>query len=54
MCGCLVVGLLVIFLFVIVPIPLWPVLVVGLIVLVAVAAAFGLLKGVIGTVFGRR
>jgi hypothetical protein len=52
--GCLVSGLLVIFLFVIVPLPLWPLLIVGLIVLVVIAAALGLLKGVFGAIFGRR
>lgn len=46
MCGCLVVGLLVFLLFVIVPIPLWPFLIVAMIVLFALAAALGLLRGV--------
>lgn len=54
MCGCLVVGLLVIFLFIVVPIPFWPLLVVGIIVVIAVAAALGLLKGLVGAIFGRR
>jgi hypothetical protein len=53
MCGCLIVGLLVVLLFVLVPLPAWPVLVVGLVVLVALAAAFGLLKGVLGAIFRR-
>jgi hypothetical protein len=51
--GCLVAGLLVILLFVIVPFPLWPLLIVGLAVLFVVAAALGLLKGIFGAIFGR-
>ena len=54
MIGCLVAGLLAIFLFVIVPLPLWPLLIVALVVLVVVAAALGLFKGVFGAIFGRR
>jgi hypothetical protein len=54
MLGCLISGLLVILLFVIVPLPLWPLLIVALIVLVAIAAATGFLKGVYGAIFGRR
>ena len=54
MLGCLVVGLLVVIAFAIVPLPLWPLLVVVLVVLFVVAAALGLLKGVIGAIFGRR
>ena len=45
MCGCLVVGLLVILVFGVVPLPLWPLLVVGLGVLFVLAAVTGLLKG---------
>jgi hypothetical protein len=33
---------------------LWPLLVVGLVILVVIAAALGLLKGIIATIFGRR
>lgn len=54
MTGCLIVGLLVILLFVVVPVALWPVLVVGLIVLCAVATALGLLRGVFGAILGHR
>ena len=54
MFGCLIAGLLAILLFVIVPFPLWPLLVVALVVLVVIAAATGLLKGVFGAIFGRR
>ena len=53
MFGCLITGLLVILLFVLVPLPLWPFLVIGLVVLVVVAAAMGLLKGVLATLFRR-
>lgn len=53
MIGCFIVGLLIILLFVVVPFPLWPLLVVGLVVLLVTAAAFGLLKGLIGAIFGR-
>jgi len=52
--GCLVVTLLVVLLFVAVPFPLWPLLIVGLVVLFVIAAALGLLKGVFGAIFGRR
>jgi hypothetical protein len=52
--GCLVVGLLVILLFVVVPIPLWPLLLAGLVVLFVIAAVLGFLKGIIGAIFGRR
>ena len=48
MCGCLVVGLLVILVFGVVPLPLWPLLVVGLGVLFVLAAVTGLLKGILG------
>jgi hypothetical protein len=51
--GCLVTALLVVLLFVIVPWPLWPFLIIGLIVLFAIAAALGLLKGIVGTIFRR-
>jgi hypothetical protein len=54
MIGCLVVGLLVILIFILVPFPLWPVLVIGLIVFVVIAAGLGLLKGLFGAIFGRR
>lgn len=54
MIGCVVAGLLAILLFVVVPLPLWPLLIVALIVLVVIAAALGLLKGVWGAIFGRR
>ncbi len=54
MTGCLIIGLLAILLFVVVPIPLWPFLVVALVVLFVIAAALGLLKGVFGALFGRR
>lgn len=53
MCGCLIVGLLVVLLFVLFPIPFWPFLVVGLMVLTVLAAALGLLKGVFGVIFRR-
>ncbi|HMJ81342.1 MAG TPA: hypothetical protein VK592_09880 [Candidatus Dormibacteraeota bacterium] len=53
MIGCLVAGLLVILLFVIVPVPLWPFLIVGLIVLFVLAAVFGVLARVMGALFGR-
>jgi hypothetical protein len=51
--GCFVAGLLLVVLFVVVPLPLWPLLVVGLVILLVIAAAFGLLKGVLGAIFGR-
>jgi hypothetical protein len=54
MIGCLVAGLLAILLFVVVPLPLWPLLIVAPVVLVLVAAALGLFKGVFRTIFGRR
>ena len=54
MFGCLIVGLLVIILFALVPIWLWPLLVAGLVVLVVLAAVTGLLKGILGAIFGRR
>ena len=53
MIGCLVVALLGVLLFVAVPFPLWPLLIVALVVLLVVAAAFGLLKGLFGAIFGR-
>jgi hypothetical protein len=54
MFGCLITGLLVILLFVLVPIWLWPLLVIGLIALVVLAAVTGLLKSVLAAIFGRR
>ncbi len=51
--GCFIVGLLIILLFVVVPFPFWPLLVVGLVILLVIAAAFGLLQGILGTIFGR-
>ena len=54
MLGCVLVGLLVIVLFIVVPWPLWPLLVIGLIVVFAIAAALGLLRGLFGGTFGRR
>lgn len=53
MVGCLAVALIVFLLFVIVPWPFWPLLIVGLVVLFVVAAALGLLKGFFGTIFRR-
>ncbi len=53
MWGCLAVALLIVLLFVLVPIPLWPFLIVGLVVLFVIAAALGLLKGFFG-LFTRR
>ena len=54
MVGCLVVALLILILFIVVPWPMWPVLIVGLVIVFAIAAALGLLRGVFGTIFGRR
>ncbi len=51
MIGCLVAGLLIVLLFVVVPVPLWPLLVVGLVVIFVIAAARGLLKGVLAAIF---
>ena len=53
MIGCLLAGVVVILLFVIVPWPLWPILVIALIVLFAIAAALGLFRGILGTIFRR-
>jgi hypothetical protein len=53
MIGCLVTGLLVILLFVIVPWPFWPFLVIALVVLFAVAAALGLFRGILDAIFRR-
>ena len=53
MIGCLVSGLLVILLFVIVPWPFWPFLVIALIVLFVVAAALGLFRGILDAIFRR-
>jgi len=54
MIGCLVAAVLVVILFMIVPWPLWPFLIIGLIVLFVVAAAMGLLRGIFDVLFGRR
>lgn len=54
MIGCLVVAILVVILFALVPWPLWPFLLIGLVVLFVIAAAMGLLKGILETLFGRR
>jgi len=51
--GCFIAGLLIILLFAVVPFPLWPLLVVGLVILLVIAAALGLLKGILGAIFGR-
>jgi hypothetical protein len=53
MWGCLVAALLIVLLFVLVPIPLWPFLIVGLVVLFVIAVALGLLKRFFG-LFTRR
>ena len=53
MIGCLLAGVVVILLFVLVPWPLWPFLVIALVVLFAIAAALGLLRGILGTIFRR-
>ena len=53
MIGCLVTALVVILLFMIVPWPFWPFLIVGLIILFVIAAALGLFKGIVGTIFRR-
>jgi hypothetical protein len=36
-----------------VPVVVWPLLVIALIVLVVIAAAFGLLQAIVGAIFGR-
>lgn len=54
MCGGLIFGVLVILLFVILPLPFWPLLVVALIVLMVITAALGQLRGILGAIFGRR
>ncbi len=54
MIGCLIVGLLIILLFVLVPIPLWPFLFVGVIFLLVIAAALGMLRGFFDLIFRRR
>lgn len=41
-------------LFVLVPLPLWPLLIVALVVVFVIAAALGLLRGIVGAIFGRR
>lgn len=54
MLGCFVVGVLVALLFANVSIIWWPFLFIGLVILAVIAAATGLLKGIFGTLFGRR
>jgi hypothetical protein len=51
--GCLVTGFLIVLLFAIVPWPFWPFLVIALIILFVVAAALGLFKGFMRTIFRR-
>lgn len=54
MCGCLLTGLLIVLLFILVPLPAWPLLVVALIVLLVIAGFLGLLRGILDAIFGRR
>ena len=54
MLGCLVAGLLIVLLFFVVPFPLWPFLIVGLVLLLILSAVFGVLQRLIGLLFGRR
>jgi hypothetical protein len=54
MVGCLVTGLLTILLFVIVPVPLWPILIIVLLVLFVLALVFGLVGRVWRSIFGPR
>ena len=54
MLGCFIAGVLVVILFANVSIIWWPLLVIGLVILGVVAAAMGLLRGVVDTLFGRR
>ena len=54
MIGCLVVGILVLILFANTPWFLWPVIVIVLIVLTVMAALFGVLNGILNSLFGRR
>jgi hypothetical protein len=54
MLGCFVAGVLVVLLFANVSIIWWPLLVIVLVILVVIAAAMGLLRGIFGTLFGRR
>jgi hypothetical protein len=51
--GCLVAGSLIVLLFFVVPFPLWPFLIVGLVLLLIVSAVFGVLQRLIGLLFGR-
>jgi hypothetical protein len=52
--GCLLVGVLIMLLFVLVPFPFWPFLVVGLVLLLIVAAMLGVVQRIVGALFGRR
>jgi hypothetical protein len=52
--GCLVVGVLVLILFANVSIIWWPILIVLLVIVFVVAAAMGLLRGILDALFGRR
>ena len=54
MIGCFIAGVLVVLLFANVSIIWWPVLVIILVVLFVIAAAMGLLKGILDALFGRR
>ena len=54
MVGCLVAGLLTILLFVIVPVPLWPILIIVLLALFVLALVFGLVGRVWRSIFGLR
>ena len=54
MLGCFVAGVLVAILFANVSIVWWPLLVIGLVILGVIAAAMGLLRGVVDMLFGRR
>ncbi len=54
MFGCLITGFLVLLLFALLPFWLWPLLVVGLVVLFVLAAVTGLMKSILGAIFGRR
>jgi hypothetical protein len=52
--GCLLVGVLIILLFVLVPFQFWPLLVVGLVLLLIVASVLGVVQRIAGALFGRR
>ena len=54
MIGCLVVGVLVLILFANVSIIWWPILIVLLVIVFIVAAAMGLLRGILDALLGRR